>query len=347
MDLSPKDIVPRLHPFTAIRPVGDLRIGILTISEKWESIFGPQVRPDDMPEGIIPGDWSGLSEVPTDISQTDHRRLDRPWQMPSINAWAITSDYNRVTRERESNPIPDTVQTTNRGYIFVEDGVRFEHCTINASDGPVYIGKNVLVMDGAMLRGPLAVCEGAVVKMGAALYGGTTIGKHCIVGGEVKNSILMDFSNKAHHGYIGDAVIGAWCNLGAGTSCSNVKNTGGGVKVWNMQDERYESAGIKCGLFMGDFSRSAINTSFNTGTVVGISANVLCEGLSPKHIPDFTWGCGDGMKYEVDKAIHDIRVWMGFKGHDLSPETEAAIRGRYGATGASHTGRQTPVVPQG
>src|SRR5215467_11739207 len=213
-----------------------------------------------------------------------------------------------VTENRTSQPIPESVQFLNKTAIFIEPGAVLNHCILNASTGPIYIGKNSTIMEGAVIRGPFALCEGAVVKMGAKIYGATTIGPYSVVGGEIKNSVIQGYSNKAHDGYLGDSVIGEWCNLGAGTSNSNVKNNAGEVTVWNPATKGYIVAGNKCGLFMGDYSRSAINTSFNTGTVVGVSCNVFADGLSPKHIPSFSWGV-KGERYEFDKAIRDIANW--------------------------------------
>jgi len=185
-------------------------------------------------------------------------------------------------------------------------------------------------MEGSLIRGPFALCEGATVKMGTKIYGATTVGPYCVVGGEIKNSVLFGFSNKGHDGYLGDAVIGEWCNLGAGTSNSNLKNNAGEVKIRDHRTGRLISAGAKCGLLMGDYSRSAINTSFNTGTVVGVCCNIFGEGLTPKYIPSFSWGYGDegqaGVKtgrYDLEKAFRDIASWKRLKGHAL---TEAEIQ---------------------
>lgn len=181
-------------------------------------------------------------------------------------------------------------------------------------------------MEGAVIRGPFALCEGAVVKMGARIYGATTIGPYSIVGGEIKNSVIQGYSNKAHDGYLGDSVIGEWCNLGAGTSNSNLKNNAGEVNVWHEQGQQFMNVGQKCGLLMGDYSRSAINTSFNTGTVTGICCNVFGNGLTPKYIPNFSWGVNDEPKYELEKAIVDIMNWKRLKNQQLGTEEEKQLR---------------------
>ena len=210
--------------------------------------------------------------------------------------------------------------------IFVEEGAILENCILNASEGPIYIAKNSKIMDGAILRGPIFIDEGSIVKMGATIYGGTSIGKNCVVGGEIKNSIINNFSNKAHHGYLGDSIIGKWCNLGAGTSTSNVKNNGSDVMLQLANAEL--NAGNKFGLLMGDYSRSAINTSFNTGTVVGTCCNIFTEGLTPKYIPNFSWGC-KGERYELPKAFTDIENWKIMKGETLSKEERELLKNLY------------------
>ena len=210
--------------------------------------------------------------------------------------------------------------------IFVEEGAILENCILNASEGPIYIAKNCKIMDGAILRGPIFINEGSIVKMGATIYGGTSIGKNCVVGGEIKNSVINNFSNKAHHGYLGDSIIGKWCNLGAGTSTSNVKNNGSDVMLQLANAEL--NAGNKFGLLMGDYSRSAINTSFNTGTVVGTCCNIFTEGLTPKYIPNFSWGC-KGERYELPKAFTDIENWKIMKGETLSKEERELLKNLY------------------
>ena len=330
-----------LLPFTLTRSAADIRIGILTIREKWERLSGSAITiinlPEDksnnapysIPANLIP-DTSPASAK--DILHSDHRRLQHPWQIVEYNDWAIRQDFRLLTENRISQQVPETVIITNPGQVFIEEGARLEHCYINASEGPVYIGKDALIMDGAMLRGPVSIGEGAVVKMGASIYGASTIGPHCIVGGEIKNSILFAYSNKAHHGYLGDSVIGEWCNLGAGTSCSNLKNTGGKINVWDMHRNTFKAAGNKCGLLMGDYSKSAINTSFNSGTVTGICANIFdSAALTPKFIANFSWGIHTGQQYLLEKAISEIETWMKFKNRTLTSAQKMLIENLYKA----------------
>ena len=242
------------------------------------------------------------------------------------NAATIVRDVaikqiNKVTLELNSSS-----QIIHPCNIFVEEGAILENCILNASEGPIYIAKNCKIMDGAILRGPIFIDEGSIVKMGATIYGGTSIGKNCVVGGEIKNSVINNFSNKAHHGYLGDSIIGKWCNLGAGTSTSNVKNNGSDVMLQLANAEL--NAGNKFGLLMGDYSRSAINTSFNTGTVVGTCCNIFTEGLTPKYIPNFSWGC-KGERYELPKAFTDIENWKIMKGETLSKEERELLKNLY------------------
>jgi UDP-N-acetylglucosamine diphosphorylase/glucosamine-1-phosphate N-acetyltransferase len=330
-----------LFPFTLTRSAADLRVGIFTIREKWERILDRAV--DLLPssakltEGMqaVPANLLPLEPVPEDFplpaNWLDRQpRLERPWQLTLWNRPAIEQDYALICANSGSETIPGHVRTENPSQIFIEAGARLEHCILNATEGPIYVGKNALIMDGAVLRGPVAVCEGAVVKMGAMVYGATTIGPFSVVGGEVKNSILLGYSNKAHEGYLGDAVIGEWCNLGAGTNCSNLKNSARPVRVWNEHLREWETAGHKCGLLMGDFSRAAINTAFNTGTVTGVCCNIFGDGsLSPKFIPSFSWGVNTDNRYELSRALDDIRAWMRFKNRDLDTPMENLIRHIY------------------
>lgn len=317
----------KLYPFALLREVLDIRIGILTIREKWARLneLFPHLNFHllKIPSHLVPSlsfaDAFEKGEITTEnlLQHPSVRVLDHPWHIFEYNDWALREDFELLTRGRYSHPIPETVQTIKSTSIFLEEGATIGHCILNASTGPIYIAKGSEIMEGTVIRGPFALCEGSVLKMGARIYGATTVGPYSVVGGEVKNSVIFGFSNKAHDGYLGDSVIAEWCNLGAGTSNSNIRNTASTVKLWHQPFEQMLDAGLKCGLLMGDFSRSAINTSFNTATVVGIASNVFGEGLTPKYIPDFSWGIS-GIKYEYDKAIQDIRNWKKLKNKELS-----------------------------
>ncbi len=242
------------------------------------------------------------------------------------NAATIVGDVAIKQINKATLELSSSSQIIHAYNIFVEEGAILENCILNASEGPIYIAKNCKIMDGAILRGPIFIDEGSIVKMGATIYGGTSIGKNCVVGGEIKNSIINNFSNKAHHGYLGDSIIGKWCNLGAGTSNSNVKNNGSDI-VLQLEKEQL-NAGNKFGLLMGDYSRCAINTSFNTGTVVGTCCNIFTEGLTPKYIPNFSWGC-KGERYELPKAFTDIENWKIMKGETLSKDERELLKNLY------------------
>ncbi|HEY1114418.1 MAG TPA: sugar-1-phosphate guanyl transferase, partial [Chitinophagaceae bacterium] len=252
------------------------------------------------------------------------REIVYPWDICKLNFWAIREDYTLLTGGKKNHNISDTNRVTAPEHIYIEKEAQVEHCFLNAADGPIYIGKGAVVMEGSMLRGPLAICEGAVVKMGARIYGGTTIGPNCVVGGEIKNSVFLANSNKAHDGYIGDSVIGEWCNLGAGTSNSNLKNNAS--NVWVYTPDAPVNVGLKCGVFMGDYSRTAINTSINTGTVIGVSCNVFGSGLTPKYIPSFSWGSEGIRRYELDKALTDIENWKNLKQLSLTDSERFILR---------------------
>ena len=216
------------------------------------------------------------------------KEINFPWDIVQLNAWAIDQDVELLKKSKKFEKLPATNRAIHPSRIFIEKGAHVEHSILNASYGPIYIAKDAEVMEGCMLRGPLAICEGATIKMGTKIYGATTIGPGSVVGGEIKNSVFLRYSNKSHDGYIGDAVIGEWCNFGAGTSCSNIKNTASDIMVWTPKG--LVNAGMKCGVVMGDYSRTAINTSINTGTIVGVSSHVYGNGLTPKYIPRFSWG---------------------------------------------------------
>jgi UDP-N-acetylglucosamine diphosphorylase/glucosamine-1-phosphate N-acetyltransferase len=337
--LNESEVRDHLFPFSQVRSVADIRIGILTIREKWEKLLGFPVQlassADGLPDGaqliaanIIPTKAfvASLKETPESPDWESVRVLQYPWHIFQLNDWAIREDYKLLTEGRVSNSIDGTVQTINPEQIFIEPGARLQHCILNASTGPIYIGRNAEIMEGSLIRGPFVLGSDGVVKMGAKIYGATTIGPCCVAGGEIKNSVLMGYSNKAHDGYLGDAVLGEWCNLGAGTSNSNLKNNASDVKVWHHPSQQFMAAGIKCGLLMGDYSRAAINTSFYTGTVVGICANIFGNEIPPKFVPSFTWGNKGLSKYEFGKALTDIGVWKKFKHKSLSEEEIKRLR---------------------
>ncbi len=232
------------------------------------------------------------------------QQIRYPWNIFSFNAQEIERDFELITKHKTSQKISTTNNIIAPENIFIEPGAVVEFATINASKGKVYIGKGAEVMEGAIIRGPFALCEHATVKMATKIYEGTTIGPYCKVGGEVQNSVLFGYSNKGHDGYLGNSVIGEWCNLGADTNNSNLKNDYSEVKVWNYTTERFMKTGLQfCGLFLGDHSKSAINTMFNTGTLVGVSSNVFGSGFPRNFFPSFSWGGADGMsEYALKKA---------------------------------------------
>lgn len=248
----------------------------------------------------------------------------KPWEIALLNDRAIREDFNLLTRGRTSAPIPVSNQIIGAENIFLEEGARVEYCTINASTGPVYIGKDALVMEGCLIRGSLAIGERAVLKMGTKVYGATTIGPFCTGGGEIKNTVLFGYSNKAHDGYLGDAVIGEWCNLGANTTCSNLKNNVSEVKVWMEARQEAWGAGYKCGVLMGDYSRCGINTMLNTGTVIGVSCNVFGGDFPSKFLPSFTWG--KNMQYRLEDALKDAGAWMRLKDKEMEETDKDILR---------------------
>ncbi|HET9431178.1 MAG TPA: putative sugar nucleotidyl transferase [Chitinophagaceae bacterium] len=370
-----------LYPFTLTRQIQDIRVGILTIREKWERMLDltsydrkeedykdleRSVNLDEAVEGdnyclmihgnILPdpalinlvrrlknGEFitaNGGSGIVFRFSKNEIKEkhqvkvsraiilgseikvLNYPWDIFQLNDWAIRQDYELITKNRKSAPISPTNKVINPGHVFVERGATMEHCIINASTGPVYIGPNATVMEGSMIRGPFSMGENSCLKMGTKVYGATTLGPGSVVGGEIKNSVIFGYSNKSHDGYLGDSVIGEWCNMGAGTTNSNMKNNARDVRVWTMKGEL--NAGRKCGVMLGDYSKTAINTSINTGSVIGVCCNVIGLGLTPKYIPSFSWGSEGVKRYEFEKALIDIEEWKQFKGKTLS-EGEISI----------------------
>lgn len=331
----------KLAPFTLTRHTADIRIGILTIREKWEKLLNKQVSTlitnDDsntliIKSNIIPtkDNYNEISASADNQSNSENnpyfQSIEFPWQIFQLNDWALRQDFELITHGRKSEPISETNKIIGGEYIFIEPGAVVEHSILNASSGPIYIGKDAIVMEGNMIRGPFALCEGAVLKMGSKIYGATTIGPFSVAGGEIKNSVIFGYSNKAHDGYLGDSVIGEWCNLGAGTSNSNVKNTASEVKYINNLHAPGIIAGNKGGLLMGDYSRAAINTSFNTGTIVGVCCNIFGQNIPEKYVPDFSWG---NERYLFEKALSDIANWKQMKGKEISEREKILLHELY------------------
>ena len=233
-----------------------------------------------------------------------------------LNAAMIQSDFNQVKADHTSIIIDHSNLLICPENIFIEQGAVLSGVSLNATEGPIYIGKNALLMEGVAIRGPFVLGEKSVVKMNASIYGATSIGPYCTIGGEIKNSILMGYSNKAHEGYLGDSIIGQWCNVGAGTSNSNVKNTAGPIQIWNQYLKSWDTIGNKMGMLVGDYARFAIQSSINTGSYIGVSCNIYGNGLLPKMIPNFSWGVIKG--YVLDKAIEDIQNWKKMKGFQIT-----------------------------
>lgn len=224
--------------------------------------------------------------------------INHIWDLFILNDEALRRDFEAITAGRKSQPLSDTCTLIgDPANLFIEQGATVEAANINVKNGPVYIGRDAEVMEGACLRGPIALCEHAIVNMGAKIYGATTLGPFCKVGGELNNVVMTGYSNKAHDGFLGNAVIGEWCNLGAGCTSSNLKNTYGTIKLWNISQRRFVDTGLQfCGLIMGDHSKAGINTMFNTATTIGVGVNFYGAGFPRTFIPSFTQGSTAGMK---------------------------------------------------
>ncbi len=374
-----------LFPFTLTRPVAAIRIGILTIAEKWERWLSKSVSfqseeylqkkyplSQDADNLLINGALcpnhalvAALNALPEGYFLVRDTRLlaarkpagemtkrnvieyphkvtlvDKVWKIFLENAAQLRLDYDLVTAGRKSAPLMDSHTVTyNEADIFIEEGAYIIGAVLNAETGPIYIGKNSIVQEGALIRGAFALCESGHVNMGAKMRGDTTVGPFCKVGGEISNSIFFGFSNKAHDGYLGNAVIGEWCNLGAGTSASNLKNTYAPIHLWNHATHSPEDTGLLfCGLMMGDHSKSAINTSFNTATVVGVSSNIFGGGLPPALIPSFSWGGASGLTtYRLEQGIETARRVMERRKVDVNALDREILEKVYEMTAISRT----------
>lgn len=258
-------------------------------------------------------------------------KINKWWDLFRYNAYALKADFDLTIFNRLSQKISPTNGVINAKNIFIEEGAKVEYAILNASEGPIYIGKNAEVMEGSMLRGGVALCENATINMGAKIYSGTTIGPYCKVGGEVNNSIFMAYSNKGHDGFLGNSIIGEWCNLGADTNTSNLKNNYSEVRVWDYNTQSYLGTGLQfCGLLMGDFSKSAIGTRFNTGTTVGISTNVFTEDFPPKFVPSFNWGGkANSERFDLEKSYEAIQKMMERRGKKLTEFEKIIIKHIY------------------
>lgn len=363
-----------LLPFTFTRPVCEIRIGILTISEKWEkflnatisyqtedylsSKFPKVVREDNIyingkvcpnkdlvalinnlenneaikaNNDLIAYRTKDGNSIRPELLLKDAVEIDEnyisvkhPWDIFSKNGDAIKQDFSLVVHGRASRILSESnIVIGDKRDIFIEEGAVVEASILNTKSGPIYIGADSEVMEGSVVRGPFALCEHAALKLSTKVYGPTTIGPHSKVGGEVNNSVIFGYSNKAHDGFLGNSVIGEWCNLGADTNNSNLKNNYGNVKLYNYKKEGMVDSGLQfCGLMMADHSKCGINTMFNTGTVVGVGSNIFGGGFPPTHIPSFTWGGSEGLEtYKLDKLFETAeRVYARRNMHLTSGE---------------------------
>ena len=364
-----------LLPFTFTRPVADIRVGILTIREKWERYLGnttstiteeylsekyPMVELEEnvlinasyLPnadllnlivdlqenQAIFQGEeviafYTSDTQQEVDFStyeaiefEGDAIRIVHTWDIFSKNQEALEADFNFLTAGRNTAPISKTNQLINPKRIFLEQGAQVEYSILNATDGPIYIGENAQVWEGSLIRGAFALCNNAVVKMGGKIYGATTIGPYGKVCGEISNSVIFGYSSKGHEGYLGNAVLGEWCNIGADSNNSNLKNNYAKVRLWNYATESFEQTGLQfCGLMMGDHSKTAINTMFNTGTVIGVNCNIYVPGFPRNFVPSFSWGGASGFSsYQPKKAFEVAKVMMARRGVEFN-DTEAKI----------------------
>ncbi|WMW77056.1 GlmU family protein [Flavobacterium sp. 20NA77.7] len=363
-----------LLPFTFTRPVADIRVGILTIREKWEKYLGyttttiteeylsekfPMVELEDniminasfLPNRVLAEMVRNLEEnqavfyddeviafYAKEGQEVDFElfhifdyadeciRIENTWDIFQKNDAAIREDFELLTQDCFSQSIPKSVNVIAPENVFIEEGAKLEFVTLNASTGPIYIGKNAEIMEGSVIRGPFALCEEAQVKLGTKIYGATTVGPHCRVGGEINNSVLFAYSNKGHDGFLGNSVLGEWCNIGADSNNSNLKNNYEEVKLWSYESERFEKTGLQfCGLMMGDHSKCGINTMFNTGTVVGVSTNIFGSGFPRNFVPSFSWGGASGFTtYMTNKAFETAKIVMSRR-HVAFTEEDAKI----------------------
>jgi UDP-N-acetylglucosamine diphosphorylase/glucosamine-1-phosphate N-acetyltransferase len=364
-----------LLPFTYTRPVAEIRIGILTIREKWEQYLG--ITTTTVTEDYLSKKWPmvemehnimisasylpnpnlveqikklkvgqalvhdteivafyTLEDEEKDLEDYQTIEIDsapitvkHTWDIFSKNGDAIKEDYNLITEDRSSQPLSSSVFAVNPNNIFIEEGAKVFNVSLNAENGPIYIGKDAEVMEGSIIRGPFALCEHASTKLGTKIYGPTTVGPHSKVGGEVNNSVIFGYSNKGHDGFLGNSVLGEWCNIGADSNNSNLKNNYAEVRLWSYETEGFAKTGLQfCGLMMGDHSKCGINTMFNTGTVVGVSSNIFGAGFPRNFVPSFSWGGSAGTQtYLTKKAFEVAEIVMKRREIEFSDDDKAIL----------------------
>ena len=263
-----------------------------------------------------------------ELGDTPFIHLSYPWDLFLYLRATIEYDYHLITQGRISQTLPSNNQVVAADNIFLEEGAQVSCAILNAQSGPIYIGKNAHIMEGAIIRGPVTIGEGSVVKMGAQIYGPTAIGPDCKVGGELKEVVILGYSNKAHDGFLGNSIIGEWCNLGAGTTVSNLKNNYSTVRMWDYSTRSMRDSGLQfLGLVMGDHSKAGIQTMFNTGTIVGVASNIFGDGFPPKFIPSFSWGGADGLiTHRLDEAMATAKKVMARRDIEFSSDDELIMR---------------------
>jgi UDP-N-acetylglucosamine diphosphorylase/glucosamine-1-phosphate N-acetyltransferase len=261
-------------------------------------------------------------------------KIEFPWQIFKFNREAIADDFARLTKNKKSQPIPDSTTIIGEGPLFVAPGAVVEAATINTKSGPVYIGEDAEVMEGTMIRGPFALCHHSKTKLLTKVYGPVTVGPYSKIGGEVQESVIFGYSNKAHDGFMGNSVIGEWCNLGSDTNTSNLKNTYEPVRLWDYPQESFVQTGEQfIGLIMGDHSKCGINTMFNTGTVVGVSANIFGDGFQRNFVPSFSWGGKAGYtNYKFAKAVQVAKAVFARRNRTFDDTEEALLRSVFDLT---------------
>jgi UDP-N-acetylglucosamine diphosphorylase/glucosamine-1-phosphate N-acetyltransferase len=353
----------RFAPLTLTRPIGNLRMGILTNDERWK-MFLPDAKIGFTTEKYLSKKFSSIENgirvnaavIPNEeiVAAVMHLEdntalylnemfiaengvstskiqfrgeipviLENRWDLFQKNDLVLKSDFELITAGRKSQKLSksNTVIGSSE-LIFLEEGAKVEASILNTSSGPIYIGRNAEIMEGSIVRGPLAMCEHSALKLGTKIYGATTLGPHCKVGGEVNNSVFQAYSNKGHEGFVGNSLIGEWCNLGADTNTSNLKNNYGNVSTYSYETDKEEKTNVQfMGLTMGDHSKCGINTMFNTATVIGVSCNIYGADFPPKFIPSFSWGGSAGfVPFKFEKAIEYANNMMERRGLKLSEE---------------------------